>query len=46
MEMLKIKMKGEEIVENGLIAYCIIMFSEYIMLDIVMAEKAKEKVKE
>lgn len=35
------KMEGEEIVENGLIAYCIIMFSEHIMLDIVMREKVK-----
>jgi hypothetical protein len=39
------KMKGEEIVERGLIAYCVIMFSEHTMLDIVMAEQLKEEVK-
>jgi hypothetical protein len=36
-------MKGEEIAENGLIAYCIIMFSEHRVLNIVMAEQLKEK---
>jgi hypothetical protein len=35
-------MKGEEIVEKGLIAYCIIMFSEHTMLDIVIDEKLKQ----
>jgi hypothetical protein len=37
-------MDKKEIVERGLIAYCIIMFSEQIMLDIVMAERLKEEV--
>jgi hypothetical protein len=35
-------MNGEEIVENGLIAYCVIMFSEHTMLDMIMAERLKE----
>jgi hypothetical protein len=35
-------MNEEEIVENGLIAYCIIFFSERIMLDIMLEEKLKE----
>jgi hypothetical protein len=39
-------MNGEEIVENGLIAYCVIMFSEHTMLDMVMAERLKEEVNE
>lgn len=39
-------MNKKEIVENGLIAYCIIMFSEHIMLDIVMDEKSKQYKKE
>lgn len=34
-------MNGEEIMENGLIAYWIIYFSVHIMLDIVMKEKVK-----
>jgi hypothetical protein len=38
-------MKGAEIIENGLIAYCIVMFSEHVMLDIVMAERLKEEIK-
>jgi hypothetical protein len=37
-------MKREEIVERGLIAYCIIMFSVNTMRDIVMAEQLKEEV--
>jgi hypothetical protein len=36
--------KEEEIAESGLIAYCIIMFSEHIVLNIVMAERLKEEV--
>lgn len=34
-------MNVEEIVERGVIAYCVIFFSEHVMLDIVMREKAK-----
>jgi hypothetical protein len=39
-------MKGEEIVENGLIAYSIISFSAHTMLDIVIDEKLKQYKKE
>jgi hypothetical protein len=38
-------MKKEETRENGLIAYCVIMFSQHTMLDILMAEQLKEEVK-
>jgi hypothetical protein len=33
----------EEIVERGLIAYCVVFFSEHVLLDIVMTEKLKQK---
>jgi hypothetical protein len=36
-------MKGEEIVERGLIAYCVIMFSAHTMLDIVMDEELDQE---
>jgi hypothetical protein len=39
-------MKGEEIEENELIGYCIIMFSVHIVLNIVMAEQLNEEVRE
>jgi hypothetical protein len=35
-------MLNEEIVERGLIAYCIVFFSECVMLDIAIQEKAKQ----
>lgn len=36
----------EEIAENGLIAYYIIMLSEHIVLNLIMAARLKEKVRE
>jgi hypothetical protein len=39
-------MDEEEIVERGLIAYCIMFFSEHVMLDIVVEEQLKQKEKD